>query len=178
MIRYASQIGQDKFVINQLNGKKEGTFLDIGCGYPIFISNTFALEKFYDWSGIGVDISNQRDKENPYITWESERPKTKHIIDDALKVDYLKLLVDNNMPTTIDYLSIDLEPPSLTLECLFKIPFDNYKFRVITFETDEYRDEGGDERVRISREYLLSKNYRLVQTINRQDDFYVLNELI
>jgi hypothetical protein len=175
MIRYASQIGQDRFVIDQLNGKREGTFLDIGCGFPIVLSNTFTLEKFYDWRGIGVDITNQHDDGNPDITWESERPKTKHITDDALKVDYLKLLIDNNMPTTIDYLSLDLEPPSLTLECLFKIPFDSYKFRVITFETDEYR-EGGDERVRISREYLLSKNYRLVHSVNRQDDFYVLNE--
>ena len=76
------------------------------------------------------------------------------------------------MPTTIDYLSIDLEPPDLTLECLLKIPFTSYKFNVISFETDEYR-EGGENRVKISRDFLLKNDYVLLGCINRQDDIYV-----
>ena len=38
-----SQAGQDKFVYDTLG--KSGTFLDIGCGFPIEINNTYALEQ-------------------------------------------------------------------------------------------------------------------------------------
>jgi hypothetical protein len=170
----SSQIGQDRFVIESLNGKTNGTFLDIGCAGPVRFSNTHILEKFFNWSGIGIDIIDVNEENG---TWAFERPNTKHFINDALKIDYHKLMQDNNMPSTIDYLSIDLEPPDLTLECLMLIPFDFYKFNVITFETDEYRS-GGQERAKKSREYLASKGYKFIKNVNMQDDFYVLNELI
>lgn len=173
-MNYTGQIGQDRFVIEQLKNKRNGTFLDIGCAGPMRLSNTYVLEKFFDWSGIGIDILHTNEGT---LTWETDRPRTKHVVADALEVDYLSLLQENKMPQTIDYLSLDLEPPSITLECLFKIPFDQYKFNVITFETDEYR-EGGDERVKISRDYLSSKGYTLVSAVNRQDDFYVLNQSV
>ena len=173
-MNFTSQIGQDRFVIETLKYKRDATFLDIGCAAPMRLSNTYTLEKFFNWSGIGIDIL---DVSEDQITWSNDRPKTKHVVADALAIDYLKLLQEANMPNTIDYLSLDLEPPSLTLECLFKIPFDQYKFNVITFETDEYR-EGGEERVKVSRDYLKSKGYTFVGTANRQDDYYVLNTLI
>ena len=176
-MNFTGQIGQDRFVVETLEYKRDGTFLEIGCAEPIRCSNTHVLEKSFNWSGVSIDIQDipHGNDPNSSITWQSERPRSKHVIADALAVDYSNLLKDSNMPSVIDYLSLDLEPPSVTLECLFKIPFDQYKFRVITFETDEYRD-GGDERVRISRDYLQSKGYTLVAAVNRQDDFYVLNE--
>lgn len=35
---------------------------------------------------------------------------------------------------------MDLEPPSITLECLKLIPFDEYQFNFISFEVDFGRD--------------------------------------
>jgi len=59
--------------------------------------------------------------------------------------------------TSIDYLSLDLEPPDVTLECLKTIPFDRVRLSVITFEHDAYRV---GENVRTpSREIFESNGY-------------------
>ena len=50
--------GQDKFVLNILNFKKKGFFIELGSGDPIKSNNTYILEKKYDWNGIMID-SNQ-----------------------------------------------------------------------------------------------------------------------
>jgi hypothetical protein len=169
-LNFKSQIGQDRVVLNIIGEKQNGTFVDIGCFEPLTISNTFVFETDFNWSGIGVDIQDYTGSNGE--TWKTHRPKTKHVLSDALIVDYIKLFEESNMPETIDYLSLDLEPPDLTLECLMKVPFHKYKFNVITFETDEYR-EGGQNRVDISRAYLAKFGYKLLGSMNRQDDVYV-----
>jgi hypothetical protein len=165
-----SQIGQDNIVSSLCERKNGGFFVDIGCGFPTYISNTFLLENEYNWSGICLDIEDQQDPGG--LTWSELRPKSHHLIADALTIDYEKVFAECNCPRTVDYLSIDLEPPDLTLECLFRIPFEKYTFNVITFETDEYR-EGGERRRAESRTFLAKHGYRLLQTLNRQDDVYV-----
>ena len=50
-----SENGQEWFVLDTLNYKRNGYFIDIGAGDGIVGSNTFILEKFYDWSGVCVD---------------------------------------------------------------------------------------------------------------------------
>jgi hypothetical protein len=35
-----------------------------------------------------------------------------------------------------DYLQLDCDPPSVTYDILTKIPFDEHKFAVITYEHD------------------------------------------
>jgi len=168
-----SQIGQDLIVLDILKNKTEGTFVDIGCAGPTRFSNSCLLEKEYNWSGIGVDIINETDGIGE---WKDIRPKTKHIIHDALTLNYEDLFKKLNMPSHMNYLSLDLEPPELTLECLFKIPFKKYSFDVITFETDEYRP-GGEDRVNKSRTYLKEKGYILLASIGRQDDVYINKNL-
>tara|TARA_R110000824_G_scaffold356846_1_gene544109 strand:- start:232 stop:909 length:678 start_codon:yes stop_codon:yes gene_type:complete len=186
-----SQIGQDIWVIESLKHKKNGFFLDVGCGHPIKLSNTFLLEKQYDWSGIGIDI----DLSSCLTTWGTVRNNTKTYEHDALTIDYIKILEENNAPEFIDYLSMDLEPAELTLECLYKIPFDKYKFKTITFETDRFREEqdlnphifdpilhqanrhgcpvSKESRADISRKYLEDLGYILMVEAKMQDDFYI-----
>jgi hypothetical protein len=173
-INFKSQIAQDKLVLNILGPKQNGTFVDIGCFEPVSLSNTYFFEKSLNWSGIAIDIQDYIGSAGE--SWKSDRQKSKHILSDALTLDYTKLFEDNNMPTTIDYLSLDLEPPELTLECLFKIPFEKYRFNVITFETDEYR-EGGKERVEKSRDFMMKHDYILLGCINSQDDLYIHNSI-
>jgi hypothetical protein len=59
-----------------------------------------------------------------------------------------------------DYLQLDIEPSQHTLIALKRIPFEKYKFKVITFETDLYRD--GDQVRNESRKFLLNHGYELV----------------
>jgi len=50
-----SQYSQDLVVLELLKFKQNGYFLDIGCSHPIKFSNTYVLEKNYNWNGLCVD---------------------------------------------------------------------------------------------------------------------------
>lgn len=162
---FKSQIGQDAFILEQLGPITNGTFLDIGAHDPIHLSNTYVLEKQLNWRGIVVDIEGYYKPK-----WDIERPRSKFIVANALDVDWLKELRDNNMPSVIDYLNVDLDPPQVTMQAMMRLPFDQYVFKVITFETDYYRDITTQTP---SREFLQNRGYRLVKSVNEQDDWYV-----
>lgn len=51
-----SQAGQDLFVIAMLQGKFNGTFLEIGAGFPIIANNTWLLESRFNFTGISMDV--------------------------------------------------------------------------------------------------------------------------
>lgn len=54
--KYYSQFGQDKFIIeNIFKMKKNGFFIEAGAGDGINISNTYVLEKQYNWNGLCVE---------------------------------------------------------------------------------------------------------------------------
>jgi len=173
-----SQAYQDMFVLSVLNGKKEGTFLEIGAYDPYNLSNTYLLEKNYNWRGVSIDI-------NP-VNYDGflDRKNTKLIVDNALNINYQDLITDNNLPNRIDYLQIDIEPQNQTLECLKIIPLDKFRFSVITFETDLY-DPSVDKEESLknreeSRQILKSYGYELivgnicnVSTNDPFEDWYV-----
>tara|TARA_R110000737_G_scaffold290813_1_gene297437 strand:+ start:48 stop:659 length:612 start_codon:yes stop_codon:yes gene_type:complete len=50
-----SQLNQDNIVLNFLNNKRDGFFVDIGANDGKDLSNTYLLEKDYNWSGICVE---------------------------------------------------------------------------------------------------------------------------
>lgn len=147
--RNFSQAGQDLFVLSILDGKRDGVFLDLGCHEPILINNTYLLESEFGWKGLSVDI-----EESLFKLFVFRQTAT--LCADCTKLNW-DLVLETLGTNKIDYLSLDLEPPDLTLECLKTIPFDRIEFSVITFEHDAYRS---DETVRKpSRELLESKGY-------------------
>lgn len=59
-MNYYSQINQDKYFIENINNdKRDGVFLDIGAHSGIVNSNTYALEKYLNWSGYCIE-ANQK----------------------------------------------------------------------------------------------------------------------
>ena len=60
----------------------------------------------------------------------------------------------------IDYLSLDLHPSDVTLQCLKSIPFGKINFSIITFEHDCYRD--GDYCKLQSRKIFENNNYKMI----------------
>ena len=54
---YYSQKGQDKFIIDFFNKKKNGYFIEIGGYDGITNSNTYKLEKEFNWNGLLVEPS-------------------------------------------------------------------------------------------------------------------------
>jgi len=87
-ITWTSQIGQDKFVIDALGGKNNGFFVDLGAGPPRYISNTYVLEKYFNWTGIAVDIKHSSLDPNSKENFEEYRPNTNYVISDCLSINY------------------------------------------------------------------------------------------
>lgn len=154
-IRSFAQLDQDRLVLAYLNQKKDGKFLDIGCGTPILNSSTALLEKEFGWSGVAIDITKQTDN----IDW-TERPNTTLIIADALSLDYEKICDEYFHNQEIDFFSLDLEPPEISHQLLQKFPFHKNKPKIVAYETDSYRD-GGEQRDSETIQFMHSLGYSL-----------------
>ena len=156
-----SQASQDLFVLTCLNGKTNGTFLDLGCNHPTNINNTFLLESKFNWNGVSIDI------ESDYIN-EYHIRKTVALSLDATKIDF-EVIMKNYNSNHIDYLSLDLEPAKVTLDALKNIPFDKIEFSVITYEHDSYSFGNGfrDE----SRQFLESLGYKRICSDVANDNY-------
>lgn len=169
IIKNYSQASQDIFVLSCLNGKRKGTFLDLGCHDPIDINNTYLLENSFDWKGVSYDIDSHM------IERYKENRKNLAFVKDCTKIDFEEVLsfYDSNH---IDYLSLDLEPASVTYDCLKRIPFEKIEFSIITFEHDFYRF--GDEIRTNSREIFQKYGYYLLCSnvsdgTNIYEDWYI-----
>jgi hypothetical protein len=153
--RNYSQVYQDMFILSVLDGKKNGTFLEIGGAEPYKGNNTALLEKSFDWTGVSIEYDQK------FIDNYTRNRSAKLLHTDALQLDYEKLLEENYEGNVIDYLQLDIEPARHTYECMLKIPFDKYQFAVITYEHDYYVDVTRSYRQK-SREFLRNKGYLLV----------------
>ncbi len=160
-----SQSMQDMFVLSVLDGKRNGVYVEIGADKPRVINNSYLLESQYDWSGVSFEIES--DKVNYFNTIR----KNKCICADATKFDYKSLFDERKYPKQIDYLQLDCDPPQITLECLKKLPIEDYRFSVITFETDLY---AGGQDVQIEHwKILTSLGYqRVVKNIKNEGNPY------
>ena len=172
-VKYYSQIGQDRLVLELLNQKRNGVFLDLGCYHPTEISNTMCLETHFGWSGLALDIECSLAE-----AWKS-RKQSKFVCADATTVDWKNVFTENQMPSRMNFLSLDLEPPQLAFDVLKRLPLNEYVFDVIAFEHDDYR---GTQTKLPSREYLTSLGYVLVCELNGigvggQDDIWIHGSL-
>jgi len=108
------------------------------------------------------------------------------ILGNALELDYDKIFKESGFGQRIDYLTLDLEPNSQTLQCLQMIPMNEYRFSVVTYETDAYDENapGGvpgseqrrDESRGIFKKYgyeLISGNLSNLDAEHPMEDWYV-----
>lgn len=142
---------QDLAVINLFNQKRGGTYIEVGAQDAVKRSNTYALEVNYGWRGLSFEIDQE------YVNFFNRFRRNKCIEGDATRHDYAKLFKDESLPTVIDYLQIDIDPPSASLAVLKQLPFDAFKFSFITFEHDAY--QFGQETATEQRSILSSKGY-------------------
>ena len=150
-----SQIYQDMYVLSMHNGKMNGTYLEIGAGDYKYGNNTYLLEGEFNWTGVSIDFNQN------LVNNFNQNRNNNCICSDATTIDYLELLKNNYKSTNIDYLQLDCDPPNITFNILSKIPFDQYKFGVITYEHDFYNDITGSYREK-AREFLKEKGYKLI----------------
>ena len=149
-----SQSMQDMFVLSMLDGKRNGIYVEIGADQPRVISNTYLLEKDFDWSGISFELDSDK------VAFFNTIRKNKCLCEDATLYDYKSLFEERSYPKQIDYLQLDIDPAEGTLRALKTLPLDDYRFSVITYETDVYISGADiqDEQIEI----LESHGYQLV----------------
>ena len=160
-----SQAMQDMFVLTMLDGKKNGIYVEVGADQPKIISNTYLLETEFDWSGVSFELDD-----NKVVYFNSNR-RNKCICADATTYDYKSLFEERNYPKQIDYLQLDIDPAEGTLNALKALPLNDYRFSVITYETDVYSSGADiqDEEISI----LKDAGYQLVvKNIKNEDNPY------
>ena len=165
-----SQAFQDLFTLTMLNGKKNGTYIEIGGSDPINMNNTYLLEKSFGWKGLSFELDSEIAK-----YYNSVRVNKCFCLD-ATQADYSKIFEDNQIPNRIDYLQVDIEPSWQTLKALKQLDFDSYRFSVITYETDAYNSN--DYLINESREIFSRHGYQLVASNvknlgNAFEDWYI-----
>ena len=170
-----SEAYQDIFILSALNGKREGTYLEIGSADPFYHNNTALLETKFGWTGASIDIRREMVEE-----FNDKRDNLVFCLD-ATKIDYAKFIKKVGLGPDIDYVQVDCDPPLRSLEILHSLPYDQHRFAVITFEHDFYAEPGIRDQ---SRQLLLSKGYRLIagdvayNATNSYEDWWVHPELV
>lgn len=149
-----SQAWQDLFVLTMLDGKTDGSYVEIGANHPCNGSNTFTLNRYFNFNGLSIDI------EDFSSHWLETRPLCNFMCADATTIDYKTLFDKSNISTQTDYLQIDVDPPEVSLQVLKRLPLDTHRFSVITFETDVW--QGDTAIAEESRQILKSHGYQLV----------------
>lgn len=158
-----SEAYQDMFVLTLLNGKRNGSYIEVGSGHPTYGNNTYLLEKDFGWNGVSLDISEE------FVAAHNSDRKHTCLLKDATTINYNQFLNGLGFGSDIDYLQIDCDPPEVSFKVLLSIPFDTRRFGVITFEHDHYADPTGGYREK-ARKYLESYGYVLFASNISPDD--------
>ncbi len=127
---FNSDAKQDQFVANMLHFKRNGVYVDIGSCGSTGSNNSFYFDHCLDWKGLCVEI------EPSYAPTYVNRKACAFINQDATLIDYKKLFADYELPTVIDYLSLDVD--TLSFKVLELVLASEHIFKVITIEHDGY----------------------------------------
>lgn len=161
---------QEAFVLDMLEYKNNGFYVELGASHPTQGNNTYFLETDFNWKGVSFEIN------------EKERSKFNSLRNnlckgDALTFNYLKYFNENRFPKQIDFLQIDLddsfekstENKFLPVLGLISLPLNQYRFSVITFEHDESIDSENIIVKDVQREILKALGYTLVHEEHYED---------
>jgi hypothetical protein len=164
----------ENFVLDILDKKRNGYYVELGAYHSQLVSNTYQLEKDYNWNGVSFEIVPEFHKEI------SANRKNPCILGDATQFNYTKYFEENNFPKQIDFLQVDIDGgyndfgrpasnPNLSLLGLISLPLNTYRFSVITFEHDSSTYFKLKSQRDASREILDSLGYSLVVKAPHED---------
>lgn len=154
---YASQVGQDRLVLEILEQKRNGFYLEIGSRYWMRNSNTFALDVYFDWRGVCVEPDKKFSRglvinrtcvvitDNPVTEQPGQKVRFNYFVnpgrsknvgnEDEVKITItLEQLCTHikDIPTVIDYISLDVEGHEMHV--LSRFPFHTHTFLVASIE--------------------------------------------
>lgn len=164
---------QEEFVLDLLENKKGGYYVELGAFHSKNGSNTNKLENEFDWKGVSFEIKDDLRK-------EFNDNRSNPCMGDALDFNYISYFEENSFPKQIDYLQVDIDSgyrldgrpdgsAYTSLHGLLAVPLNSYRFTVITFEHDAnmyWRNIGMRD---VQREILDSLGYSLVVRTESED---------
>tara|TARA_B100002019_G_scaffold225742_1_gene198763 strand:- start:70 stop:780 length:711 start_codon:yes stop_codon:yes gene_type:complete len=199
-IEFKSQLDQDKKVLKYFNYKKNGFFIEAGANDGIKHSNTYYLEKKYNWKGICIEpvpnifnklIKNRNcinlqevlydinDKEiildlaeqDGYSGIKNDMDhKRKTIKSFTFKTKTLTKVLNDNNAPS-NIDYLSLDTEGSELKILKGLDFDKYKINYINVEHN-YKEPRRKE----IKKLLLSKGYKYLGE-NKWDDIYILPKI-
>lgn len=195
LLESKSENGQDLFALFANKFKRDGTFLEFGAYDGVTFSNTFLLEKRFNWSGVLVDpipkhfeqMRLHRDcisihaaitvnKKEFVKILESpasnlSKPVNKsNITNKTHKVPAFTLveIIDKYFPAkSLDFLSIDVEGEDL--EILASVDFSKYEINAICVE---HNNRIGSQEI---LKYMEKSGYELVWSEYSGNDFWFIH---
>ena len=169
MFKPSSISGQDLFVYRILECKRNGIYLDIGCGNPfdenmdddVLGNNTYRFSEM-EWIGIGIDKKNFRDM------WYRDK---KFINENPPDINWEKLIDENSiLQNNIDYISLFCDNMIKVVE---NIPWKKINSKIITLRYQEFQDKETIRKILIKNGYdLVCKDVK-IKVLNFEEDWWV-----
>lgn len=156
---WAAQAGQDRTIATLHNNRSGGYFVDLASNDAVEFSNTFALERVLNWTGLCIEANPQYMQgyvqrqcrlvqavagaiDNALVNFtangalggvvDTNFDNKQNSSSQFLAVSLAKVLQDHNAPSVIDYLSLDIEGAEEWVMSTF--PWHKYVFLSITVE--------------------------------------------
>ena len=172
-VHWQDKSAQEEFVLDLLEDKKGGYYVELGAFHSKNGSNTNILENKFDWKGVSFEIKEEFRK-------EFNENRSNPCMGDALDFNYISYFEENLFPKQIDYLQVDIDSGYKTdgrpdgsaytsLHGLLAVPLNSYRFTVITFEHDSNMYWRNNVMRDIQREILDSLGYSLVVRTESED---------
>jgi hypothetical protein len=172
---------QEEFVLELLDNKKEGYYVELGAFHSKNGSNTNRLENEFGWKGVSFEIKEDLRK-------EFNENRSNPCMGDALDFNYISYFEENSFPKQIDYLQVDIDSgyqlngrpdgnAYTSLHGLLAVPLNSYRFTVITFEHDANMYWRNAAMRDVQREILDSLGYSIVVR-TESEDWWVDPEVI
>lgn len=164
---------QEEFVLELLENKKGGYYVELGAFHSKNGSNTNKLENEFDWKGVSFEIKEDLRK-------EFNENRSNPCMGDALDFNYISYFEENSFPKQIDYLQVDIDSgynlngrpdgnAYTSLHGLLAVPLNSYRFTVITFEHDANMYWRNVAMRDVQREILDSLGYSIVVRTESED---------
>jgi hypothetical protein len=164
---------QEEFVLELLENKKGGHYVELGAFHSKNGSNTNKLENEFDWKGVSFEIKEELRK-------EFNENRSNPCMGDALDFNYISYFEENLFPKQIDYLQVDIDSgyklngrpdgnAYTSLHGLLAVPLNSYRFTVITFEHDANMYWRNIAMRDVQREILDSLGYSIVVRTESED---------
>lgn len=172
-VHWADKSEQEAFVLELLENKKSGYYVELGAFHSKNGSNTNILENKFDWKGVSFEIKED-------LRLEFNENRSNPCMGDALDFNYISYFQEKDFPKQIDYLQVDIDSgykkngrsdgsAYTSLHGLLAVPLNSYRFTVITFEHDANMYWRNSVMRDVQREILDSLGYSLVVRTESED---------